>query len=67
MNVLISACLLGAACRYDGKSAPLPDPLLERLKHACHLIPVCPEIFGWVSGMEAGAPAPRRAPAREPG
>lgn len=52
MNVLISACLLGAACRYDGKSAPLPAPLLERLKHACHLIPVCPEIFG-------GLPTPR--------
>lgn len=52
MNVLISACLLGTACRYDGKSAPLPAPLLERLKYACHLIPVCPEVFG-------GLPTPR--------
>ena len=23
MNVLISACLIGTTCRYDGKSAPL--------------------------------------------
>lgn len=52
MNILISACLLGIACRYDGRSVPLPDSILTKLKNEYHLIPVCPEIFG-------GLPTPR--------
>lgn len=52
MNVLISACLIGTPCRYDGKSAPLSGGILDKLKNTCHLIPVCPEIFG-------GLPTPR--------
>ena len=24
MNILISRCLLGVPCRYDGKSVPVP-------------------------------------------
>ncbi len=44
MNLLISACLLGVNCRYDGKSAYIKD--LEILKERYHLIPICPEIFG---------------------
>ncbi len=43
-NLLISACLLGISCRYDGKSKPHPDVLL--LKEKYNLIPICPEIFG---------------------
>lgn len=50
MNILISACLLGCACRYDGKSKTHPAALLLREKHT--LIPVCPEIYG-------GLPTPR--------
>lgn len=49
-NILISACLLGVACRYDGKSVPLPAAI--RLKDKYNLIPVCPEILG-------GLPTPR--------
>ncbi len=45
--ILVSACLLGVSCRYDGKSTPY-QPLLEQL-HALHLIPVCPEILGGLS------------------
>lgn len=43
-NVLISACLLGVNCRYDGNGVPMEhiDQLMERY----HLIPVCPEILG---------------------
>ena len=50
MRILVSACLMGVGCRYDGKSNQLPQ--LEQLmkQHTC--IPVCPEIFG-------GLPTPR--------
>lgn len=47
MNVLISACLLGVACRYDGASRPL-DTLPLDVK-GIHFIPVCPEILGGLS------------------
>ena len=52
MNILISACLLGAACRYDGRSHPLGEVLLTKLAEAHTLIPICPEIYG-------GLPTPR--------
>ncbi len=46
-NLIISACLLGIPCRYDGKSVRKIDiaPLLEKY----NLIPVCPEIYGGLS------------------
>lgn len=49
-NLLISSCLLGIACRYDGKSVKSVD--VEALKEKYNLIPVCPEIYG-------GLPTPR--------
>lgn len=51
-NILISACLLGVACRYDGCSRPLDKKTIETLTKKYHLIPVCPEIMG-------GLPTPR--------
>ena len=47
MTVLVSARLLGTACRYDGQSKvhPLAAALLK--KHTA--IPVCPEILGGLS------------------
>ena len=48
-RVLVSACLLGVGCRYDGNSKGVD---LERLMSACALIPVCPEQLG-------GLPTPR--------
>lgn len=50
MRILVSACLLGVACRYDGKSKPHPGVLALQEQH--QLIPVCGEIFG-------GLPTPR--------
>lgn len=50
MRILVSACLLGVACRYDGKSKPHPAVLALQTQH--QLIPVCGEIFG-------GLPTPR--------
>ncbi|MBQ7954002.1 MAG: DUF523 domain-containing protein [Clostridia bacterium] len=50
MNILVSACLLGVACRYDGKSKPNED--IIKLTEKYNLIPFCPEITG-------GLPTPR--------
>ena len=50
--LLISACLLGTACRYDGLSKPLSDTVIRKLSHNYILIPVCAEILG-------GLPTPR--------
>lgn len=47
MNVLISACLLGINCRYDGGENLIKE--IEKLKERYNLIPVCPEIFGGLS------------------
>jgi len=46
MATLISACLLGCACRYDGASKPLPAEVLKRLAEFDALAPVCPEQLG---------------------
>ncbi|MCD8036313.1 MAG: DUF523 domain-containing protein [Clostridiales bacterium] len=49
-NIIVSACLLGVSCRYDGKSKPNEDVIA--LKYKYNIIPVCPEIMG-------GLPTPR--------
>ncbi len=46
-KLLISACLAGLSCRYDGGSKP--HPRLEDLKRRYDLIPVCPEQVGGLS------------------
>ena len=48
--ILMSACLLGCACRYDGESKP--HPLALRLAERGLAVPVCPEQLG-------GLPTPR--------
>lgn len=47
MNILVSACLLGRSCRYDGKSKPCKAAIDLSKKH--NLIPVCPEMDGGLS------------------
>ena len=49
-KILVSACLLGIKCRYDGKS--MPNEGVMRLAEKYALVPVCPEIYG-------GLPTPR--------
>lgn len=44
MKILISACLLGVQCRYDGASKP--HPLAAELAKHHTLVPVCPEQLG---------------------
>ena len=49
-KLLISACLLGVGCRYDGGRVKKVDA--EALAEKYELVPVCPEIYG-------GLPTPR--------
>ena len=44
MNILVSSCLLGNPCRYDGKSKG--DERVIALLEKYRLIPVCPEVMG---------------------
>ena len=55
MKAMISKCMLGVPCRYDGKSKPLDEKILNKLKEKYELIPFCPE--------EVALPTPR-PPAR---
>ena len=48
--ILVSACLLGVCCRYDGESKPCESVISLREKYI--LIPICPEVDG-------GLPTPR--------
>ncbi len=43
-KLLVSACLLGCACRYDGASKP--NELVMALSERYELIPICPECAG---------------------
>jgi uncharacterized protein YbbK (DUF523 family) len=49
--VLVSACLLGEACRYDGKSKG-SSPVMQALEDK-DVVPVCPE-----TGAGLGVPRP---------
>ena len=40
---MISRCMIGDRCRYDGKSKPLDKEILEKLSQKYILIPFCPE------------------------
>ena len=46
MNILVSGCLLGLSCRYDGKEMSYPQVVKLLKQKNCHLIPVCPEQLG---------------------
>ena len=49
-KIIVSACLLGIPCRYDGKSKPNDEVVALSRKY--ELIPVCAEALG-------GLPTPR--------
>ena len=65
MRIAVSACLLGEACRYDGRSKPCAR-VQELAADGHELVPICPEAAG-------GLPTPRtpceivRAPWMESG
>ena len=58
MTILVSACLLGCPCRYDG--AAKADSRVLALMERHTLIPVCPEQLG-------GLPTPRLPSERREG
>ncbi len=58
MKLLVSACLLGVCCRYNGEGEL--DPSIAELMKEHQLIPVCPEILG-------GLPTPRVPAERQGG
>ena len=49
-KILVSRCLTGACCRYDGKSNLVPE--IRELAERGIAVPVCPEVLG-------GLPTPR--------
>ncbi len=51
-TLLISACLMGFNCKYNGGNNALPEDVLQALRRRYRLIPVCPEAAG-------GLPTPR--------
>lgn len=55
--ILLSACLAGVPCRYDGASRGAPE--LMRLALAGEAVLVCPEVLG-------GLPVPRCPSERQP-
>ena len=50
--LLVSACLLGANCKYNGGNNILPEEQLAALQAHYRLVPVCPE-------RDGGLPTPR--------
>ncbi len=52
MRVLVSACLLGVACRHDGQGKFCPAVIAQLQDH--QLVPVCPEQLG---GLTTPRPA----------
>ncbi len=51
-TLMISACLLGENCKYNGGNNALPSEILAALKARFRLLPVCPE-------RDGGLPTPR--------
>ncbi|WFU09683.1 DUF523 domain-containing protein [Rhizobium sp. CB3090] len=51
-KILVSACLMGHAVRYDGRSKPLIHPAIGRWREEGRLVTICPE-------MSAGMVIPR--------
>lgn len=48
-KILISACLLGHAVRYDGKGKPIVHPAIDRWREEGRLVTICPELAGGMS------------------
>ena len=44
MNIAVSACLLGKACRFDGEARPCDAVIALASEHT--LVPICPESLG---------------------
>ncbi len=57
-KVLVSACLLGQNCRYDGKHKRCEELIKKLKEEGLKALPICPEV-------EGGLPVPREPATRE--
>ena len=48
-KVLISACLAGINCKFNGENNLLDRGILDEISKKYHLLFVCPEVFGGLS------------------
>ncbi|WP_107829519.1 DUF523 domain-containing protein [Campylobacter concisus] len=48
-KVLISACLAGINCKFNGENNILDRDVLDEISKKYHLLFVCPEVFGGLS------------------
>ncbi len=49
IKLMISACLIGINCRYDGKDNALEPSVIDQLNEHFDLVPACPEQLGGLS------------------
>lgn len=49
MNVLVSACLIGVNCKYNGYSNQLPNLVAELMSAGLGVVVICPEVAGGLS------------------
>ena len=48
-KVLISACLAGINCKFNGENNLLDSGILDEISKRYHLLFICPEVFGGLS------------------
>ena len=48
-KVLISACLAGINCKFNGENNLLDSGILDEISKKYHLLFICPEVFGGLS------------------
>lgn len=48
-KVLISACLAGINCKFNGENNLLDSGVLDEISKKYHLLFICPEVFGGLS------------------
>ena len=48
-KILISACLVGINCKFNGENNLLDRAILDEISKRYHLLFVCPEVYGGLS------------------
>ena len=48
-KILISACLVGINCKFNGENNLLNKDVLDEISKRFHLLFVCPEVYGGLS------------------
>ena len=48
-KILISACLVGINCKFNGENNLLNKDVLDEISKRYHLLFVCPEVYGGLS------------------